>query len=103
MRKLLAVLPLAAVATALAVASAFGSSHTVTVKDNFFSPKTASIKKGSKVTWKWAGKVAHNVTFKTVHSKTQAKGTYSLTFNRKGTFGYRCTLHPGMTGSIKVA
>jgi plastocyanin len=33
---------------------------------------------------------------------TEENATYSLTFTRTGTFGYICTLHPGMRGEIEV-
>ena len=33
---------------------------------------------------------------------TDPNGTYSLTFTRPGTFGYICTLHPGMRGEVTV-
>jgi plastocyanin len=37
-----------------------------------------------------------------VHSSTKRSGTYSLKFNRAGSFSYKCTIHPGMTGKIRV-
>jgi plastocyanin len=104
MRKLF-VAPLAAVAlvAALVVAIPAQGASSVKVKDNFFSPKTKSISKGSTVKWTWSGRAPHNVTFRTVKSKTQTKGTYSHKFNDKGSFKYRCTIHPGMVGTIKVS
>jgi plastocyanin len=103
MRKLL-VAPLAAVAliVALIVAIPAQGAGSVAVKDNFFSPKSTSVKKGSTVKWTWSGRAPHNVTFRSTHSKTQTRGTYSLKFNNKGTFAYRCTIHSGMVGTIKV-
>jgi plastocyanin len=102
MRKLLAV-PLAVGAlVVLLVAPANSATRSVSVKDNFFSPKSLTVSKGSKVKWSWKGRAPHNVTFRTVHSSTKRSGSYSLKFNRTGTFSYRCTIHPGMTGKIKV-
>jgi plastocyanin len=102
-RKIL-VAPLAAAAlvVALVVAIPAQGAGGVTVKDNFFSPKSVSVKHGGKVTWTWAGRAPHNVTFRTTHSKTQTKGSFSLTFRNKGAFSYKCTIHPGMVGTIKV-
>jgi plastocyanin len=54
------------------------------------------------VKWTWAGRAPHNVTFRTKHSSTKSKGTYSVKFANKGSFSYRCTIHPGMVGTIKV-
>jgi plastocyanin len=104
MRKLLVAPLLAAalVVALLASANAMAASASVSVKDNFFSPKSKSVKKGTTVKWSWAGRAPHNVTFNTVHSSTKTKGSYSLKFNRKGSFSYRCTIHTGMTGTIKV-
>ena len=35
-------------------------------------------------------------------SRTQARGSFSHKFNNKGTFAYRCTIHAGMVGTIRV-
>jgi plastocyanin len=101
MRKLLVVIPVALVAAAIMVVPA-ESSTSVSVKDNFFSPKVVSVRHGSTVKWVWKGHVAHNVTIGRAHSRTQSHGTFSHKFARKGTFRYRCTIHQGMTGTIKV-
>ncbi|MFL5836736.1 MAG: plastocyanin/azurin family copper-binding protein [Solirubrobacteraceae bacterium] len=103
MRKLLVVVSVAAVAvTAFAVVPAQSATRGVSVKDNFFSPKSLSVSKRSTVKWSWKGQAPHNVTFRTVHSPTKRSGSYSLKFNRAGSFSYRCTIHPGMTGKIRV-
>jgi plastocyanin len=103
MRKLfVAPLALAALTVALVAAGPASSATTVSVKDNFFSPKTVTVGRGGKVTWKWAGRASHNVTFRSTHSKTQTKGSFSVTFKNKGSFSYRCTIHPGMVGTVRV-
>jgi plastocyanin len=103
MRKLLVVVSVAAVAvTAFAVVPAQSATRGVSVKDNFFSPKSLSVSRGSTVKWSWKGSAPHNVTFRTVHSSTKRSGTYSHKFNQKGSFSYKCTIHPGMTGKITV-
>ncbi|MFL5903699.1 MAG: plastocyanin/azurin family copper-binding protein, partial [Solirubrobacteraceae bacterium] len=99
MRKLLVVVSVAAVAvTAFAVVPAQSATRGVSVKDNFFSPKSLTVSRGSTVKWSWKGHTKHNVTFPTVHSTTKVSGVYSHKFNHKGTFSYVCTIHPGMTG-----
>ena len=105
MRKLLA--GAAVLAAALLATTAFGATKTVAVKDNFFSPKSISISKGTKVTWKWRGTSFHNVTVKTgpqkFHSKLQQKGSYSHTFTKAGTYTLLCSVHaPGMKMTVKV-
>jgi plastocyanin len=109
MRKL--VLPaVAAVAAAGAVAlpsqgATKPKPKQVSVKDNFFSPRPITIKKGTKVVWTWKGKRKHNVSESNdaFHSGTKRKGTYSHTFNKKGTYLIFCTIHaPDMQMKIKV-
>jgi plastocyanin len=103
MRKLLVVVTVAALAvTAFAVVPAQSATRGVSVKDNFFSPKSLTVSKRTTVKWSWKGRAPHNVTFRTVHSSTKRSGTYSLKFNRAGSFSYKCTIHPGMTGKITV-
>ena len=80
------------------------STTTVTLKDISFKRSTVRIARGASVKWLWKdGDTPHNVTFKTKHSKTQKKGSYSLRFSRVGTFTYQCTIHPGMNGKVVVA
>lgn len=81
------------------------TSRTVTVADNTFTPACTTVPSGSTITWTWAGGTDHNVTFSNTQlgaSATQTTGTYSKSFPTPGTVGYRCTIHPGMDGSIVV-
>ena len=93
-----------AAALLLTPVAANAATKTVTLKNIAFNPGRVTIKKGDKVTWAWRdGSVRHNVTasgFKS--SGTRSSGTYSVTFRKSGTFAYRCTLHPGMAGSVVV-
>jgi plastocyanin len=110
MRKLLAFTSIVALLAAIAV-PALGLSATkkVRVGPQFsFSPKTLTIRKGTKVTWNWTGGLPHNVTVNTgpvkFHSRTQMRGSYSHLFTRKGTYRLVCTIHKslGMKMTIKV-
>ena len=83
----------------------------VSVKDDFFSPKTKRVSSGTKVTWRWRGSDPHNVKFRKVPSgasrrgsDTQSSGRFSRTFRKRGRYRYVCTIHEsvGMTGSIRV-
>lgn len=82
------------------------STHTVALKNTRFHPGTLSINRGDSVKWVWrdGGENEHNVTFHTVHSRTQTSGSYTLRFTHSGTFAYRCTIHEseGMRGKIVV-
>ena len=109
LRKLSAVAVAASLATAVAVVPAqAGSSKTVSVKNNAFSPTSVSIGKGGKVSWKWTqGGVPHNVTPASgaAGSATSSKKgfTYSKTFSKAGTFKYVCTIHSSMKVTVKVS
>jgi plastocyanin len=103
----------AAVAASLGVAVAVvpaqaGSTKTVAVKNNSFSPTSVKVKKGGKVVWKWTqGGVPHNVTPANGKpgSKTSSKKgfTFSKTFTKAGTFKYVCTIHSNMKMTVKVS
>ena len=83
----------------------------VGVDDNFFSPRSASVRRRGVVTWVWRGSQEHNVFFtraprgarKPRRCRIQESGTCSRRMPRaRGRYSYVCTLHGGMTGSIRV-
>ena len=102
--------------TALALAivpisiAATGGKH-VTIKGSYltgyhFSPGSVTIKKGKTVHWAWNSDAQHNVTFgpklNGKHSGTKSSATdFHVTFNKTGTFHYRCTVHD-FTGKVVV-
>ena len=71
-----------------------------------FVPGAVSIVRGGTVTWTNSSAELHNVTFEgsgaPAHIGDHASGSSSRTFNSTGTFGYECTNHPGMTGTVTV-
>lgn len=79
------------------------SGHTVILKHSKYTPGTLTIKRGDSVTWQWRdGKVQHNVVASGFRSKVQSSGTFTVRFTRSGSFSYRCTIHPHMSGKILV-
>jgi plastocyanin len=80
------------------------TSTTVTVRNNVFDPSATTVAVGATVSWTWAqGAVDHNVTFDDgPKSATQASGGFARTFATAGTYPYRCTQHPAMTGTVTV-
>ncbi len=95
---------IAATAVALAFASA---GPTVAIKDDVFVKSSLTVKKGTKVTWKWQGKAPHNVVTKKGPSKisasTRTKGSFSKKLTKKGTYSLVCSIHaPDMKMTIKV-
>jgi plastocyanin len=70
-----------------------------------FAPKTLTVKAGTTITWANLGKAPHTVTANddAFDSGLKLTGeTFTITFKTPGTFGYYCTLHPQMTGTVVV-
>jgi plastocyanin len=90
--------------------SAAGEKHaTVRVMDNFFDPRSATIERGTRVTFVWKGTSRHNVRFTKVPagasdkgSRTRRKGDWSRRFWKPGLYRYVCTIFDGMRGTITV-
>src|SRR3954470_17740124 len=100
MRKLLVVLVIVVLSAVLAT-QAFAKTRTVKVGDDYFlhrgDPPTITIKKGSKVKWRWVGSDSHNVSVnrgpKKFHSDLQRNGTFTKKFKKAGTYKIVCTIH----------
>jgi plastocyanin len=103
MRKLTAVLAVAALLAAIGAVSAFAA--TKTVKWHVPTSSTVKIAKGGTVKWVWTDGAPHNVKGTGFKSKTIAKKgyAYSHTFKSKGTFKIICQVHPTtMKTTVKV-
>jgi plastocyanin len=88
-------------------AHAQGGSQKIGLKSLKFTPKKVTVKPGTKITFVWNEKVAHNVVFskKGPKSPTLNKGVWvpdAKALAKPGTYKYKCTLHPGMDGEITV-
>jgi plastocyanin len=73
--------------------------------DNFtFSPAELKLKVGDTVTWTNHDDIPHTVVSAgKFRSKTMATdNTFTFTFTAAGDYKYFCSLHPHMTGMIKV-
>jgi plastocyanin len=70
-----------------------------------FTPGVVDVSAGGQVTWTLSS-VTHNVTFTDPTAPPSiaafANGSQSRTFPNSGTFIYQCTLHPGMSGTVRV-
>lgn len=77
---------------------------TVVLKGNQFRPEHLTVSAGDAVTWEWDdGTIAHDVNGGGVFkSEIQTDGTFEYTFAEAGSFDYKCTVHPTMTGSVEV-
>jgi len=76
----------------------------VAAKDNQFTPPAIQVPAGTEVTWAFKDRfVPHDVTGQGWSSgEPQRSGTFTHTFDRPGTYPYRCTVHDGMTGRVVV-
>jgi len=73
--------------------------------DNFtFSPAELKVKVGDTVTWSNHDDIPHTVVSagKFRSKALDTDNTFSFTFTAAGDYKYFCSLHPHMTGMIKV-
>lgn len=71
-----------------------------------FIPVGVTVAVGGTVTWRNGSPVPHNVTSTTAAFQASPdlnpNETFQVTFPQAGIFGYTCTLHPGMNGTVTV-
>jgi plastocyanin len=87
-----------------------GKTAAVSMKNIQFSPKALTVAKGTTVTWTNDDNVNHDVTkaggpgpnFSSGQGNLAQGATYKQTLSAPGTIQYKCTVHPGMTGTITV-
>jgi plastocyanin len=110
MRKLLVLFAIAVASAALAV-PALAATRSVKIGDDYFVRKgsipTVTVKKGAKVTWRFAGKDMHNVAVTKGPAKFRSSykdsGTYSKRVTYTGTYTIVCSIHqPDMTMKLRV-
>jgi plastocyanin len=70
-----------------------------------FQPAVVDVQPGGSVSWAF-GATPHNVVFASAEAPGNVAelqdGSASRTFPTHGTFGYRCTIHQGMAGTVNV-
>jgi len=81
----------------------------IAIADFLFGPEKHEAKVGQKITWTNVDDSPHQVTLVAADGKQGARTAVmlkgqseSLTFDKPGTFGYICGLHPNMKGTIEV-
>jgi plastocyanin len=77
----------------------------VTIEGFAYKPATLNIPVGTTVTWHNNDTAPHTVTARdnSFDSGSLANGgTFSHTFQEKGTFEYYCKIHPNMAGKVTV-
>ncbi|MGB0121336.1 MAG: plastocyanin/azurin family copper-binding protein, partial [Solirubrobacterales bacterium] len=94
-----------------------GTTKTVNLGDDFFSPNSVDLKVNDSINWSWAnvgGREAHNVTLvqgpsgvssNDFKSQTTADTGYRFkrTFTKPGNYSFVCSLHVLMTMQVDVS
>lgn len=91
--------------SAMSKAAPAPAAAAVTIGNFTFKSQVMTVKPGTTVTWTNADDIPHTVTSSSgvFKSKVLDSGDkFSFTFAKVGQFGYFCSLHPHMTGTVIV-
>jgi plastocyanin len=111
MKRLIAVLAAVSVTAAAFLAiPAFGATRSVSLRDNVFSPRTLTVRRGDTVKFTWRGSNPHNIRTTSrprgasaITAPVKESGTYRKRLTRRGTYRLLCTIHaPSMRMTIRV-
>ena len=81
------------------------SAPTISIKDFAFSPQVVTVPAGTTVTWKNLDDEPHTVRGSDAQIRSDALDqdeSYSVRFDKPGTYKYGCSIHPKMAGTIVV-
>ncbi len=95
-----------AIATMAVRASRAADANHVTIDNFAFTPKTLTVKVGTKVTWTNKDQTIHTIVCPQLKLKSDPLDTddsFSYTFHTAGDYNYACGLHPYMKGQVIVA
>jgi plastocyanin len=85
--------------------SVMPGANEVFIQGMAFNPSSITVSVNTTITWTNKDGVAHTVTSTTGlfdSGGINPNGTYSRQFTTTGSFPYRCTIHPSMTGTVVV-
>ncbi|MPZ90660.1 MAG: plastocyanin [Actinobacteria bacterium] len=77
----------------------------IAIADFAFAPEATEVEAGTRVTWNNDDAAEHTVTAIDGDFESNSLGqgeSFSFTFDRPGTFAYRCAIHPEMEGVVNV-
>jgi plastocyanin len=105
----LLVLALVGALSVVLATQAFAASS-IRVGDNYFvrssGVPTVTVKKGSTVTWRFAGNNLHNVVVRSGPAKfrsgARSSGTFKRRLTRAGTYRIYCSIHGATDQSMKL-
>ena len=72
---------------------------TISVRDDYFGPKSITVSKGTTLRFVWGGRRPHNVVGPGANIRVRVKGSASVKA-QSGT--YKCDIHRGMKLSVRV-
>jgi plastocyanin len=100
----LALITAAAIALNPGAAHAEDAANNVTIDNFTFTPAELTVKVGTTVTWTNHDDIPHVVVSagKFRSKALDTDNSFSFTFTAAGDYKYFCSLHPHMTGTIKV-
>ena len=80
----------------------------VAITNFMYEPQEIQVTPGTKVTWTNKDSARHNVQDLSdldipISTDLYEGYTFSITDRKPGTYAYNCSLHPFMTGTVKVA
>ena len=69
-----------------------------------FAPSSVTVSRGTKVKWVNAGDLTHTTTSNDGlwDERLDPGDTFARRFRRTGTFSFHCSIHPEMTGTVRV-
>jgi plastocyanin len=79
--------------------------HTIVMKDFHFAPMSLTVKAGTTVSWKNQDDEPHTVVSDAGLFRSGAldeNDAFTYKFDKPGTYGFVCSIHPRMTGTIVV-
>ena len=76
----------------------------IVITGTSFSPSTVTVEAGQPVCWTWSASVAHNVHADDDSFTSGApddQGTFQITLNTPGNYGYHCQVHGSTSGGMR--
>ena len=94
----------AAITLFLGSAHAYAEDTNITIDNFTFTPAELTVKVGTTVTWTNHDDIPHTIVSagKFRSKALDTDNSFSFTFTAAGGYKYFCSLHPHMTGTIKV-
>src|ERR1700726_3828595 len=94
----------AAITLFLGSAHAYAEDTNITIDNFTFTPADLAVKVGTTVTWTNHDDIPHTIVSagKFRSKALDTDNSFSFTFTAAGDYKYFCSLHPHMTGTIKV-